>query len=163
MRVLVTGHDGYIGSVLVPMLLERGYDVTGLDASAGQVTRATQVVDGPSLVRLGSALSVPEPDNSLDFVYTINVLHHLPSVADQQRAFAEMLRVLRPGGVLFLHVAAVRQDDATERLGARRGVDRPAKPRPRQRRQVAAVVDVRVREHHGVDAVGRGRQAAPVS
>ena len=32
MKVLVTGHDGYIGAVLVPMLLERGHDVTGLDS-----------------------------------------------------------------------------------------------------------------------------------
>ena len=32
MRVLVTGHQGYIGTVLVPMLLERGYDVVGLDS-----------------------------------------------------------------------------------------------------------------------------------
>jgi nucleoside-diphosphate-sugar epimerase len=31
MRVLVTGHQGYIGTVLVPMLLERGHDVVGLD------------------------------------------------------------------------------------------------------------------------------------
>lgn len=32
MRVLVTGHDGYIGTVLVPMLLEAGHDVFGLDS-----------------------------------------------------------------------------------------------------------------------------------
>jgi nucleoside-diphosphate-sugar epimerase len=32
MRVLLTGVDGYIGSVLGPTLLERGYDVTGLDS-----------------------------------------------------------------------------------------------------------------------------------
>lgn len=32
MRVLVTGHDGYIGHVLVPMLQERGHEVTGLDS-----------------------------------------------------------------------------------------------------------------------------------
>ena len=32
MRVLVTGHQGYIGTILVPMLLERGYDVVGLDS-----------------------------------------------------------------------------------------------------------------------------------
>ena len=32
MRILLTGHDGYIGHVLTPMLLERGHDVTGLDS-----------------------------------------------------------------------------------------------------------------------------------
>ncbi len=31
MKVLVTGHDGYIGSVLVPLLLDAGHEVTGLD------------------------------------------------------------------------------------------------------------------------------------
>ena len=33
MRVLVTGHNGYIGTVLVPMLLERGHQVAGLDTN----------------------------------------------------------------------------------------------------------------------------------
>jgi nucleoside-diphosphate-sugar epimerase len=32
MRVLVTGHQGYLGSVLVPMLQAAGHDVVGLDA-----------------------------------------------------------------------------------------------------------------------------------
>jgi nucleoside-diphosphate-sugar epimerase len=32
MRVLLTGHRGYIGAVLTPMLVARGYDVVGLDA-----------------------------------------------------------------------------------------------------------------------------------
>ena len=31
LRVLVTGHNGYIGSVLVPMVQEAGHDVVGLD------------------------------------------------------------------------------------------------------------------------------------
>src|SRR5690348_17738920 len=31
MRVLVTGTDGYIGAVLGPTLIERGFDVVGLD------------------------------------------------------------------------------------------------------------------------------------
>ena len=31
MKVLVTGHAGYIGAVLIPMLLEHGHEVNGLD------------------------------------------------------------------------------------------------------------------------------------
>lgn len=32
MRVLVTGHEGYLGSVVVPILVAAGHDVVGLDA-----------------------------------------------------------------------------------------------------------------------------------
>jgi nucleoside-diphosphate-sugar epimerase len=32
MRVLLTGHLGYIGSVMTPMLLKAGHQVTGLDS-----------------------------------------------------------------------------------------------------------------------------------
>ena len=32
MRVMVTGHEGYIGTVLVPLLLSAGHDVTGIDS-----------------------------------------------------------------------------------------------------------------------------------
>src|SRR5215471_7537259 len=31
MRILVTGVDGYIGAVVGPFLLERGFDVVGVD------------------------------------------------------------------------------------------------------------------------------------
>jgi nucleoside-diphosphate-sugar epimerase len=33
MRVLVTGHDGYIGTVLTPLLAQAGHEPTGLDTS----------------------------------------------------------------------------------------------------------------------------------
>jgi len=32
MRILVTGHNGYIGMVMVPMLIAEGYEVVGLDS-----------------------------------------------------------------------------------------------------------------------------------
>ena len=32
MKVLVTGHDGYIGTILVPMLQSRGHEVVGMDS-----------------------------------------------------------------------------------------------------------------------------------
>ncbi|MGD2048707.1 MAG: SDR family oxidoreductase [Chloroflexota bacterium] len=33
MRVLVTGHNGYVGSIMVPMLFEAGHDVVGYDTN----------------------------------------------------------------------------------------------------------------------------------
>ena len=32
MRLLVTGHDGYIGAVMTPLLLAAGHEVVGLDS-----------------------------------------------------------------------------------------------------------------------------------
>lgn len=92
------GQGGYVAR-----MRELGFDTHGIDASAGQVAIAARHVGGSRLVGIGSALDIPAADGSYDFVYIINVLHHLPSVADQRRAFAELFRVLRPGGVLFVH------------------------------------------------------------
>lgn len=44
MRVLVTGHLGYIGTVLTPMLVRAGHDVVGLDADL--YSRCTYSVGG---------------------------------------------------------------------------------------------------------------------
>ena len=80
-----------------------GFDVSGIDASAGQIQMAGRNLDDPGLVSVGSVLEIPVPADAFDFVYTINVLHHLDSVEQQRRAFVELLRVLKPGGLLFVH------------------------------------------------------------
>ena len=50
MRVLVTGHKGYIGSVLVPMLLADGYEVACLDSDLyRRCTFTNGIVDVPSI------------------------------------------------------------------------------------------------------------------
>lgn len=43
MRVLVTGHLGYIGTVLVPMLQREGYEVVGMDSD---LYRSSTFIDG---------------------------------------------------------------------------------------------------------------------
>jgi ubiquinone/menaquinone biosynthesis C-methylase UbiE/uncharacterized membrane protein YbhN (UPF0104 family) len=80
-----------------------GFDVTGFDMSAEQVHLATSRIGISGIVTTGSVLRIPAADDSQDFAYVINVLHHLSSVEEQRLAFAELLRVLRPGGVLFVH------------------------------------------------------------
>src|SRR5215204_6153797 len=42
-RVLITGHRGYIGSVMAPCLVEAGYEVVGLDT--GYFDECTLVPD----------------------------------------------------------------------------------------------------------------------
>jgi nucleoside-diphosphate-sugar epimerase len=52
MRILVTGHLGYIGTVLVPMLLGRGHQVVGLDTDLyGACTFAGTVPSVPNIGR----------------------------------------------------------------------------------------------------------------
>jgi 2-polyprenyl-3-methyl-5-hydroxy-6-metoxy-1,4-benzoquinol methylase len=92
------GQGWYVGR-----MRELGFEVDGIDASAGQLALAAKHVGTGGRVRLGSVLNIPEPSGSYDFIYTINVLHHLASVEEQRRAFTELLRVLRPGGLLFVH------------------------------------------------------------
>ncbi|MGH7847518.1 MAG: NAD-dependent epimerase/dehydratase family protein, partial [Candidatus Binatia bacterium] len=42
-RILITGHNGYIGSVMAPAFAGAGYEVTGLDT--GYFSRCTLVPD----------------------------------------------------------------------------------------------------------------------
>lgn len=50
MRVLVTGHLGYIGTVMVPMLLAEGYDVVGLDSDLyRRCTFGEELVEVPNI------------------------------------------------------------------------------------------------------------------
>jgi len=49
----------------------------------------------------GSAAELGYPDESFDSVGTFTMLHHVPTLAGQNKILAEALRVLRPGGVLI--------------------------------------------------------------
>lgn len=49
----------------------------------------------------GDAASLPFPDEAFSSVLAVLVLHHLKSREQQEKAFAEIHRVLRPGGAFL--------------------------------------------------------------
>lgn len=50
MRILVTGHNGYIGAVMTPMLIAAGHEVVGLDSDLyAQCTFGDDTQNIPSL------------------------------------------------------------------------------------------------------------------
>lgn len=52
MKVMVTGHKGYIGTILVPMLLEDGHEVVGLDSDLYErCTFGHGMVDVPEIIK----------------------------------------------------------------------------------------------------------------
>ena len=82
---------------------EWGFEVSGIDVSPAQIQLAARKLGSAELVRVGSATHIPAADDTYDFAYVINVLHHLESVDEQRRAIDELLRVLKPGGMLLVH------------------------------------------------------------
>src|SRR5581483_4978025 len=53
---------------------------------------------GTVTVTQGDATALPYPDAGFSAVLCFTMLHHIPTVAEQDQAFAEIARVLRPGG-----------------------------------------------------------------
>lgn len=67
-----------------------------LDADAGELAGLGEIASGTVL---GSGLDLPFRDDGVDVCYSSNVLEHVP---DPWRMAEEMVRVTRPGGVVFL-------------------------------------------------------------
>lgn len=87
---------------------DTGAQVVGVDLSRAQLEAAASYTEGSARLAQASINDLPFREGAFSFAYTINVVHHLPSPEHQRAAFAEMARVLEPGGLLFLHEMNVR-------------------------------------------------------
>ena len=102
--------DVATGTGRVPLIMARyaqfAGHVIGLDASRRMLRVARKKVSAErfeafiSLTR-GDAHDLPFPDNSFDVVTCLEALEFL---SDQRAALAEMIRVLRPGGLLLVSI-----------------------------------------------------------
>jgi SAM-dependent methyltransferase len=70
-----------------------------IDARDAAELSARYPADEVAVVR-GDATDLPFADESFTGVVSMTMLHHVPSTEDQDRVFAEALRVLAPGGTL---------------------------------------------------------------
>ncbi len=92
-RVLdVGGGPGYFGAAF----RRAGATYASVDSDLGELSAVAK--PGPGTV-LGSSLALPVRDDAVDVCYSSNVLEHVP---EPERMADEMVRVTRPGGVVFL-------------------------------------------------------------
>jgi len=89
----VGGGPGYFADAF----RARGATYVGLDADAGELSLHGRDVTAGTV--LGSGLALPFRDGAVDVCYSSNVLEHVP---DPERMADEMVRVTRPGGLVFL-------------------------------------------------------------
>jgi nucleoside-diphosphate-sugar epimerase len=109
MRVLVTGHDGYIGAVMTPLLAAAGHEVVGLDTG---LFRAFTLGEAPPAVpSLGKDVRDVAPEDLAGFDAVI----HLAAISN------DPVGNLNPDLTYDInHRASVRLAEVAKRAGVRR-------------------------------------------
>jgi SAM-dependent methyltransferase len=110
------------GQVAIP-LHETGVPMAGIDLSAGMLAKLLQKCDGVApfpLVR-GDATRMPLADDAFGGAVLRWVLHLIP---DWESVVRELVRVVRPGGVLLVNLGSLRGpwEDIRQRFAAEAGV-----------------------------------------
>jgi len=86
---------------IVPWLLARGANVTGIDVAPAIVSEAAARNPGLEAV-VADVRLLPFAEASFDLIFSGSTLDHFESVGDIRGALGELCRVLRPGGTLIL-------------------------------------------------------------
>jgi SAM-dependent methyltransferase len=119
----IGGGPGYFANAFT----RAGARYAGLEPDAGELT-AREGVAGNTL--RASGLDLPVADRTVDVAFSSNVLEHVP---DPRRMAEEMLRITRPGGLVFLSWTpwlspwGGHETSPWHYLGGRRAADRYAR------------------------------------
>jgi ubiquinone/menaquinone biosynthesis C-methylase UbiE len=92
--------DGTLFRIIAPRVAR----CCGVDPSHHAVKKLSELFEGTSKVEfaVGSADQIPYPDDEFDVVVINSVLLALPARRDIENSLAELVRVCRPGGVVFV-------------------------------------------------------------
>lgn len=88
---------------LFSLLKEKKVHYFGIDISE-KLIEIAKMTFPEATFQVGDALNLPFPENFFDKVFSISVLHHIPSKEFQLRYLRESKRVLKKGGWLILRV-----------------------------------------------------------
>lgn len=95
--------SGCANGRLYELVKERNAQYLGIDNSQALLDNAKSIYPQAQF-QLADALALPFADNSFDKVFSMSVIHHIPSKELRLKYMQEALRVLKPQGLLVLRV-----------------------------------------------------------
>lgn len=91
-------------------LFQYGYkDLVGIDSSQGMINRGLRQYPYLNLIKMCNSV-IPFPDDTFHAVILISVLTCIPENEKQAQLITEVLRVLKRGGILYIHDCMLNQD-----------------------------------------------------
>jgi SAM-dependent methyltransferase len=86
-------------------MAKHGFNMSACDLSLEQIRHASDFTRTEEVevdLSVADGASLPYQDCAFDFVFSVNVIHHITQIKARWRAFHEVVRVLKPGGIFFL-------------------------------------------------------------
>lgn len=93
----------------LPYFLHQKHSVFGIDVNPEAIEVCTELAHyfkANAQFKLGSGMQIEAESNTFDWVLSSAVLHFSNSLEDFQTQFAELVRILKPGGTLFIRLAS---------------------------------------------------------
>jgi len=127
MRILLTGASGYVGSAVVPRLLEAGHEVRGFARAPSRVTADIPVVRGDVVTGAGLAEALDGVDVAYFLVHSMEPSPDGPFADRERHAASNFAAAARAAGVLrviYLGGLVPEGTAASRHLASRLDVER---------------------------------------
>lgn len=92
--------------------IKNNFDISGIDSNEEAIRNAKEQISlwnahfDLDCFFVANLLEIPFPNNSFDFIISSAVLHFSKDRAQFKKLFEELVRVLSPGGILFIRMTS---------------------------------------------------------